>query len=146
MKILGFELKVPKFLRPDRRKAERARIFEDLYVDYKSMNPPRKGTGEGRDISASGLHFFSDDKLPPGTSLELKLRLSPGVLPLDQIFARGTVLRSTKGSREKQYRVASHFEGLHQATRSQIETFVVWLKQREQKYLFFRYDSKDNSL
>ena len=93
MKILGFELKLPKFLRPDRRKAERARIFEDLYVDYKSLNPPRKGTGEGRDISVSNLNFFSNDKLPAGTSLELRIRISPGVLQVDQIFTRATVVR-----------------------------------------------------
>ena len=146
MKILGFELKLPKFLRPDRRKAQRARIFEDLYVDYKSLNPSRKGTGEGRDISVLSLNFFSDDKLPAGTSLELRLRLSPGVLQVDQIFTRATVVRCSKGFREKQYRVACNFEGIDQTTRSQIETFVAWLKQREQKYLFFRYNSKDNSL
>lgn len=140
MKILGFELRVPKFLRPDRRKAQRARIFEDLYVDYKSLNPPRKGTGEGRDISVLALNFFSDDKLPAGTLLEMRLRISPGVLQGDHIFARAIVQRCSKGFREKQYRVVCIFEGLDEVTKSQIETFVVWLKQREQKYLFFRYN------
>lgn len=143
MKILGFELKLPKFLCPDRRKSLRARIFEDLYVDYKSLNPPRKGTGEGRDISVLGLNFFSDDKLPAGTALEMKLRISPGVLQVDHIFTRAVVQRCSKGFREKQYRVACLFEDLDKVTKSQIETFVTWLKQREQKYLFFRYNGKD---
>jgi len=143
MKILGFEIKLPAFLRRDRRHGERARVFEDLFIDYRSQAPPRRGTGEGRDISTEGILFFSDDKLPPGMALELRLRISPGILQVQQIPVHARVLRCERGFREKQYRVACAFDPLDEPTCQQIQAYVAWLKQREQNYLFFRYNNKE---
>ena len=141
MRIFGFEFKFPFSIRRDRRKDDRARIFEDLYVDFRSPIDPVHGTGEGRDISVSSVGFFSDQKLSVGIPVELTLRIAPGVLDVQKIPVRGRVIRCQKGFREKQYRVACEFEEVDEPTRQRLTTFVDWLKQREKKYLFFRYNS-----
>ncbi len=141
MRIFGFEIKFPFSIRRERRKDSRARIFEDLYVDFRSPIDPVRGTGEGRDISVSSLGFFSDQKLSVGIPVELTLRIAPGVLDVQQIPVRGHVVRCQKGFREKQYRVACDFEEVDEPMRQRLTTFVNWLKEREKKYLFFRYNS-----
>ncbi len=141
MKILGFEIKFPWSFKRDQRKAPRVRTFEDLYVDFWSSANSVRGTGEGRDVSTGGVQFFSDRKLPPGTSVELTLRIPPGILDVQQIQTHAQVLRCQKGFREKQHRVACAFQGIDETTFQRLATLVVWLKEREQKYLFFRYNS-----
>ena len=141
MKILGFEIKFPQLFKRNRRKALRARTFEDLYVDYYSPAHSLRGTGEGRDVSTGGVQFFSDRKLPQGTSVELTLRIPPGILDVQQIQVHGQVLRCQKGFREKQYRVACTFQEINEITLQRLTALVAWLKEREEKYLFFRYNS-----
>ena len=144
MKLFGFEIKLP-FFKNERRKAPRARIFEDLYVDFQSRNTPHpvKGTGEGRDLSTIGIQFFGDKKFNVGAELDLILRISPGVLPVDKLFVRARVVRCHKGFREKQCRIACDFQNVDETTLKHISTFVAWLKQREEKYLFFRYNTPE---
>ena len=145
MKIFGIELKLPRFLQNEKRRALRARIFEDVYVDFQTRNSPNplRGTGEGRDLSAHGIQFFCDKRFSVGTPIDLVLRFSPGILPVEKLWVQAQVVRCHKGFREKQCRVACDFENVDEQTKKHIEVFVSFLKQREEKYLFFRYGKPD---
>lgn len=146
MGIFDFWFKLLNLFKRDKRREPRARIFEDLYVDFQSTRstPPIRGTGEGRDISLTGVQFFSDKKFHAETPLDLVLRFPPGVLAIDRIAIHARVVRCHKGFRERQCRIACAFEKIDPESRKQLAALLSWLKEREKKYLFFRYQAKSN--
>ena len=141
MKILGFEIRFPGFKRKERQSAWRERVFEEVYLDFKSSHPPMRGTAEATEISAGGLRFAASQKIPPGTALNLSLRLTSSYPGKKQIEVSGRVLRSEKKFGKAFYRVVCAFESPDPSSQEEIQAFVSWLRERHQKYLFFRYRS-----
>lgn len=154
--LFGFEIRLPRFSKKEKRRAERVRTYEELYLDYRSLENsasgggtagfsqpsqrvPTGGSGEARDVSVTGIRFISKIKYPPGTLLDLKLRFAPGSTPIPNLEVRGRVKRAYKLFRLKGYRVGCVFESLSEEARQAIEQFVKWAKVREKKYLFFRW-------
>ena len=143
MNFFGLEIRFPGFPRRERRNGTRARIFEALYLDYKSDNPPIKGTAEGGDISLGGVRFASDKKIPKGTRLELTLRFAAGSTTTESLKVFAQVVRCERPFGHKHYQVGCRFDVLDENPRNAIITFVLWLKERNEKYLFFRYGDDD---
>ena len=145
MRILGFEIKLPFFATPSRRRAERYGIFEALYTDYQDFEGKVRGTGPAEDLSVMGIRLLSDQKVAPGTRLTLTLRFTAGSVAQEvvslQVLAR--VVRSYRNWRQKRFRLGCEFEGLHPDAQNIIQHFVNWLDERRQKYLFFRYQPPD---
>ena len=139
MNFFGLEIGFPRFSRRERRNEERARIFEALYLDYESDNPPVQGTTEGRDISLGGVRFASDKKIPKGTRVELTLRFAAGSTTTESLNVSAQVVRCERPFGHKHFQVGCRFDVLDENPRTAIVTFVLWLKEHNEKYLFFRY-------
>ena len=137
--LFGFEIRLPRLGKKEKRHGERVRTYEELYLDYRSLENSASGSGEARDISVTGIRFVSKIKYPIGALLNLKLRFAPGSTPLPNLECRGRVKRVYKLFRLKNYRVGCVFEGLSDEAREAIQQFVNWAKAREKKYLFFRW-------
>ena len=140
MNIFGIRIKLPKlFQTVDKRKFERVRVFETLYLDYQSDRPPVKGSSKAKDISLGGLRFTSDQKIPKGSLLQLNLRFAAGSTSVKSLTTQAHVVRCSKKMGHKHYQVGCIFDPLDEASRVEIENFIHWLKERNEKYLFFRY-------
>lgn len=139
--LFGFNIDFTQFFKSKshRRKWERVRTIEVLYLDYKSTGPPLQGTGEAQDISLGGIRFKSDDKIPKGTLLELKLRFAAGSTTTDSLIAHGHVVGCSKSWRQKHFHVRCQLERLNQVQQKQLELFIKWWKERSDKYIQFRY-------
>ena len=141
MKIFGLEINFPWFHPKERRHAERKHVFEALWLDYKNPLEFEARSGEARDISLTGVRFLSEGPFEKGTPLELTLRFTPGSVGpgVQSIQVRAHVARCYKRFKEKRYRVACAFDDLNDAAYHKIKTFLLWLKDREEKFLFFRH-------
>lgn len=139
MRIFDFDIRLPRFSRKERRRAERIKVFEALYLDYRSPSPGLSGSAPSKDISAIGIRFLSEHKLSKGTSLDLRLRFTPGSIRTEKLRVRATVVRCHRLWRKKKYRVACVFDDLDTHARQEIQNFVSWLREREKKYLHFRW-------
>ena len=121
MKIFGLEIKIPRILMPiERRKAERFRAYETVYLDYRSPGEEKFGSGEGRDISTRGIRFAPDYASSRKT-----------------IHLRAYVVRAYRQPRQKRFRVACAFENVDAPTHKELEDFVLWLKDRKDQYLYY---------
>jgi Tfp pilus assembly protein PilZ len=65
-----------------------ARFAVELPVGYTEQNQNRKNEAQTRDISAQGICFVTEQKLPAGTSLDIQLRLPD---TKDSLFTKGRV-------------------------------------------------------
>ena len=136
MNLLGLEIRLPRIIPFERRKAERASIHEALYLDYQSELSNETGVAEGKDISTRGIRFACHSKFPKGTPLNLTLHFSENYEPAKVIQARGYVVRCYRKPLQKRYRVACAFESVNAESHEIITSFVRWLRGREEKYLF----------
>ena len=143
MTFLGIQIHLPKIFRREKREAPRLRIFLTLYLDYKSEAPPVQGSSEARDISMSGLRFNSEKKLPKGTLVTLTLRFAGGSTTVNSLSARARVVRCFRPWGHKHYQIGCEFDRLEESTREEIEVFINWLKDRNEKYIHFRYGDID---
>ena len=141
MNIFGFNFNLPKFFRlgHNRRRWERTRIIEVLYLDYKSNQPPLQGTAEAQNLSLGGIQFKSDKKIPKGVTLELKLRFAAGSTTMDSITVPVSVIDCSRNFRQKHFHVRCQFKALTAIQAKQLETFMEWWKIRVDKYMHFRY-------
>ncbi|GEM_PF-1043574 len=139
MKIFGFEIKSPRSAFTERRRGERIRVFETLFLDYQSPVHPAKGRCEARDISEVGLRFSSTSKIPKGTPLELNLRFAQSSPVKADLRVWAKVTRCDKKFGQKWYKIGCEFDPLDPVTCSQIQAFVNWLKEQKEKNLFFRW-------
>ena len=139
MKIFGLEIKIPRILMPiERRKAERFRAYETVYLDYRSPGEEKFGSGEGRDISTRGIRFACPSYIPKGTFLNLTLRFAPDYASSRKtIHLRAYVVRAYRQPRQKRFRVACAFENVDAPTHKELEDFVLWLKDRKDQYLYY---------
>ena len=138
MKIMGLKIKFPRILPFERRKAERVRIHETLYLNYEASKDRVNGTAEGKDISTSGVRFASFSKFPPGTPLDLTLRFSPEYFQNKPLQVRAIVVRCYRLVRQRRYRIACKFENLDSSTKEEIQAYIVWLKEQKVKLAFLR--------
>lgn len=141
MKIFGLEIRIPKLSRMDRRHGERCRTYETLYVDYSKPFEPGNGTAEGVDISMSGVRFACPVKIPKGTLLRLFLRCSTQNSNNKLIPLVARVIRCYRKPQQKRYRIACAFDKLDPSSHQDILAYLSWLKETNQKYLFYRYGS-----
>lgn len=142
MKIFGFEISFPFSLFPkEKRRAERLGIFEALYVRYRCLDSEGRGSGAALDLSQVGILFLSEHPIPSGARLELMLRFTPGSVSSEvyELPVEARVVRCRKRFNQKYQRVACEFEGLSPEVQQIIAHFIGWLKERQEKYLFFRY-------
>ena len=139
MKFLGLKIKLLKFPKRERRKWQRTRVYETLYLDYRSDYPPVKGSAEGRDISLGGVRFVTQYKIPKGTPVQLTLRFASSPTTTKSLSVRARILRCSKKFGQKRYRVGCEFLKLDETSYSEIETFVKWVKEQQDKYLHYRY-------
>ena len=139
MNIFGFRINFPWFPSKEKRRAERKHVFEALWLGYKSPLAFEARSGETVDISLTGVRFLSDSKLEKGARLELTLRFTPGSVgpAVQSIQVRAEVVRCYRRFKEKRYRVACVFGDLNDGAYQKIKTFLLWLKDREEKFLFF---------
>ena len=142
MILFGFEIKLPQIFCREKRGTERVRTRESLYVDYFSPELGKRGTGEGKDISETGVRFVSADQFCRGVILELSVRIPAGIAQKDILSVKAKVVRSYRIFRQKRYRVACAFLDLDEPTRKDLQTFVAWLKYQKDHYLFFRWGEK----
>ncbi len=143
MTFLGIQINLPKIFRKEKREVPRLRIFQTLYLDYKSEKPPVQGSAEARDISMGGLRFNSDKRLPQGTHVLLTLRFAGGSTTVSSLTARARVVRCFRQWGHKHYQIGCEFERLEESSREEIEVFINWLKERNEKYIHFRYGDID---
>jgi hypothetical protein len=139
MKILGIEIRLPKTSKRERRGAERVGTFEALYLDYKGSKHSVSGSGEGKDLSISGIRFASSRSFSKGDRLSLQLRFTPGSVRPEVLEVQARVVRCYRPTRSGRYRVGCNFENLSEAALKTLQDVMLWLKQREKKYLFFRW-------
>lgn len=140
MKIFGWNL----FGAKEKRAAERVRLFEELYVDYiDAANATVSGSGESLDFSSLGIRFISHHPFRKGDALKLRIRFTPGILPVSEILVEAKAVRCNRRWREKFYRIGCKFENVNEETRSRLEFLVNYFREREKKYLFFRYNTPD---
>lgn len=137
MKLFGLEIKIPRILSRERRKAERVRIHETLYLDYLSPEHGKKESGEGRDISLCGVRFACSSPIPKGTVLDLTLRLSPDYASNKILPLKARVVRTYRYPRQKRFRVACAFEEMDNSAYRQLEDFITWLKERMSQSFYF---------
>ncbi|MBI4115896.1 MAG: PilZ domain-containing protein [Candidatus Omnitrophica bacterium] len=142
--MFGLEIRFPRIFwsGKERRRAERERVFEALYVDYRCDSPPLSGSGEGKDVSAVGIRFACEQKLPKDAALRLRLRFTPGSVKKDSVEIRARVVDCYKKIGHGRYRVACDFQELDLVSQYTIKSFVEWLKARRAKNLFFRWRMK----
>ncbi len=114
-------------------------VMEVLYLDFKSNQPPLQGTGEAQDISLSGTRFKTEQKIPKGISLELKLRFAAGSTTTDSLTTQGVVIDCSRNFRRKHYHVRCQFAEFNSTQIKQLEIFFQWWKERADKYIHFRY-------
>ncbi len=141
MNFFGLNFDFSKFFKSasHRRKWERIRILEALYLDYESNQPPLQGKGEAQDLSLGGICFKADQKIPKGTLLELKLRFAAGSTTADTLITQGHVIGCNRRWRRKHHHVRCRLEGLDQVKQKTLELFIQWWKERQEKYMHFRY-------
>ena len=139
LNLFGFEIRLPRLVKKERRGADRVRTFEELYVDYRSIENTASGSGEARDISATGIRFVSSVKYPAGALLNLHLRFTPASTNVQSLEVKARVVRVYRLFRQKNYRMGCTFENLSGEVRQSLEQFIRWAKEREKKYLFFRW-------
>lgn len=146
MRVLGLEIRFPRILNWERRGVERIQVYETLYVVYRDLRTLSSGSGQAHDISIAGVRFSSENKLNKGSPLELTLRFSAGALPrnIQTLQAHAHVIYCHKRFRHHHYHVACAFDDLGEEAARIIQLFISWLKEREQKYLFFRYQPKED--
>ena len=137
--LFGFNIRLPRLSKKERRRATRERLFEELLVDYKSAGHPKVARGEARDISVTGIRFVSHAKFPNGTFLDLLLRFTPGSARVSNLTVQARVVRSYKIFRSKSYRIGCEFINLDPNARDILKDFVAWAENRRKKYLHFRY-------
>lgn len=144
MRILGCEIKLPRFFSGERRRAPRYLVYEALYVSVKLRGRSSFDQGEALDISQTGIRLISNHKFPKGALLDMELRFTPGSTPQSSISVQASVVRCYKKAIwEKCYRMGCQFEALDPTAQEIIRVFISWLKEREEKYLFFRYQPKE---
>ncbi|HTL71279.1 MAG TPA: ATPase, T2SS/T4P/T4SS family [Candidatus Eisenbacteria bacterium] len=114
------------------KKGEEGRVFMRLNhtvnVHYKIIRPPQAADAEDaaeeyavtRNISAGGLVFVAQEKIPVGAILEIRLEL-----PGDEIECLARVLRQKEIDSRKFYEVAVCFLDLSTAVRSKLDKFVL---------------------
>ncbi len=135
MKILGRQIQFSFSIRKERRKAERFSLHDTLYLDYKSpLLGFISGSGEGKDISTSGIRFASDSILPEGTLLDLTLHLYPVYSHAKTICLRGCVVRCYRDPHQHHYRVGCAFNHPDEAGYHQLKSFTSWLKNGNDRY------------
>lgn len=139
MKIMGLEISVLGRRPREKRKAERARVYNSLSVDYEGPDPTINGFADAIDISSAGVRFASYSNFPQGTPLNLTLRFAPEYTPDKVLQARGTVIRCYRKPEQRRYRVACTFENLDPPSRNEIRAFVSWLKERNKHYFYFPF-------
>lgn len=139
MKILGLEIRFPRISSSDRRGEKRIPVHETLYLDYCTSEPPQEGSAQALDISISEIRFISPSKLPKGAILDLTLRFPPGLIQMQTLKVRGHVVRSYRRFHQKRHRVVCAFDEMDASSLDQIQTFIRWLEERKEKFLFFRY-------
>ncbi len=138
MKIFDQILSFFGFSEQEKRAAQRLKIFEAVYLDWKD-SAGKEGKGEGKDISTSGIRFASDIEFPKGTILDLKLRFAPGSIQKEMLEVKAQVIRCYKPKGGRHYRVGCIFKNLDPEAQGVLKSLIGWLKEREKKYLFFRY-------
>lgn len=87
-------------------------------------------------MSATGIRFACSTKFPKGTRLELELKLPSEYGEKKIIRAQTHVIRCYKKLKQNRYRIACRFDRLDAETRSEIQSFVAWLDERERRYLY----------
>ena len=143
MRFLGLKFGLPKIFQRERRRAERLCVYETLYLDYKSQDPPFQGSAEALDLSVTDIRFKSEQKIPKGTQLHLNLRFAAGVVSTETLLVLARVVRCFKPIFHEHYRVECIFVGLTPDSQKILEAFVRWLKEQKEKYLFFRYGDEE---
>jgi hypothetical protein len=71
--------------------------------------------------------------------LNLCLRFTPGSTNTLDLVLRARVMRRYRLFRQKNYRLGCSFENLTDEVLGSLRQFVKWAKDREKKYLFFRW-------
>lgn len=128
--LLGLKIKFPRILPIERRKAERVRIQETLYLDYVSPVHLNRGKAEGRDLSTRGIRFACSDKYPKGTPLDLTFRFSSEYAKDKTLQGRGIVVRCYRKSFQRRYRIACAFDHPDTLFHNELQDFVSWVKGR----------------
>ena len=139
MKIFGFNIRFPRFSSKERRRGERAKVFETLYVDFANRELQIRGTGEAHDVALGGVRFVTSKKLVRGTRLLLTLRFTPGVVARDELQTEGQVVRAHLCNRKGDYLVVCSLSDLDAAVSDQLQIFIRWLERQKEKYLFYRW-------
>lgn len=146
MRLAGLKFGLPKIFQRERRRSERQRVHESLYLDYKSQDPPLQGSAEASDLSLTGIRFKSGQTIPKQTLLDLTLRFAAGVVSTETLSVQARVVRCVKPLFRQHVRVGCVFVALTQDSEKILEAFLCWLKERKEKYLFFRYGDEEGYL
>lgn len=136
---MSLKKRILKLIFGERRKHPRYRVYETLYLDYECPKKNQKGSGEGLNVSLTGLRFASDKPLEKDDKLILKLRFSVNYSKERHLKIPAKVIRCGKTRLQKRYRIACQFLDLPYATMTELAKFIAWLIEVEEKYLFFRY-------
>ena len=122
-KALGRTHKIPKYIKPDRRKY--TRIQKPFLVRYRPRIPLEKGKKSSRwnivpiqNISAEGILFKLDKKLEVGTLIDLKIHF-PGFHEPIECVAR--VYRSKKQPQTRLFHITALFTAISAHERELIQ-------------------------
>jgi hypothetical protein len=97
-------------------------------VDYRSPIHLTSGSGEGRDISATGIRFACYSHYPIGTPLAMNLRFLSGNLNETTVQVHGYVVRCYRRPIQRRYRVACAFNRLNEFSEQELREFVGSIK------------------
>lgn len=136
MKILGLEIHLPRILPFERRKSERVRTLETVYLDFTSEEDAHKGNGEVREISEGGIRFATYSKLSKGGLIHLTLRFTSEYAPNKGLQVDARILRSYRFPGQARYRVACAFQSLDEKARAFFQDFISWLKARNASQIY----------